>query len=249
MRSSYAVADELDFMPMNEFQRQMFLIRQDEWDVYRTELPVTQGDLSDPAYFDFMSYCQYATIADGMRNGKMLFNELIDANGTTVVVSRADNPKSPRDNAALPDAHAQIVGERILTWIDDRFPTIAPKVPVSGGGRPSAAALMDGVRQIAAVFEINEYMLQDSIELNSGGNGFTWTLVAPANLWSSLFLRARGDYPSNDFEAKAVLAYLRRCGVPASVTSKYTDTRVTHEFRWIGVERAEIPRSNLIVNS
>ena len=91
------------------------------------------------------------------------------------------------------------------------------------------------MRQIAAVFEINEYMLQDSIELNSGGNGFTWTLVAPANLWSSLFLRARGDYPSNDFEAKAVLAYLRRCGVPASVTSKYTDTRVTHEFRWIGV--------------
>jgi hypothetical protein len=76
MRSSYAVADDLDFMPMNEFQRAMFLLRQDEWDTYRTELPVTQGDLADPAYFDFMSFCQYATIADGMRNGRRIFEEV-----------------------------------------------------------------------------------------------------------------------------------------------------------------------------
>jgi hypothetical protein len=74
MRSSYAVADELDFVAMNEFQKDQFLFRQKEWDPYRAQLPkVTQGDLTDPAYFDFMSLCQYATIASGMRNGKLLF--------------------------------------------------------------------------------------------------------------------------------------------------------------------------------
>jgi hypothetical protein len=33
MRSSYAVADELDYTPMDGFQREFFLFRQDEWQV------------------------------------------------------------------------------------------------------------------------------------------------------------------------------------------------------------------------
>uniref|UniRef100_A0A7S4BHK9 Uncharacterized protein n=1 Tax=Chrysotila carterae TaxID=13221 RepID=A0A7S4BHK9_CHRCT len=82
MRTSYQVADDLDFTPMNDFQRDFFLLRQDEWDVYREMMPSTkQGDLSDPSYFDFISFCQYATISNSMRSGRTLFNELIDANG------------------------------------------------------------------------------------------------------------------------------------------------------------------------
>ena len=213
-------------MPMNEFQRSMFLLRQNEWDEYRTALPVTQGDLADPAYFDFMSFCQHATIAEGMRNGRVFFEELIDANGTKVVVNR--DPSLPRDNALLPDAHAARVGDRILEWADERFPALAPRVPPTR----SAAALLDGVRQIATIFEINDFMLQDSLEPLPAEGGFNWTLVAPATLWSSQVLRVRGDRPANDFEAKAVVAYLRRCGVPVSYTSVYETTRVTHEFRW-----------------
>ena len=75
-------------------------------------------------------------------------------------------------------------------------------------------------------------MLQDEIEPLPGNDGFRWTLVAPATLWSSQVLRVRGDYPSNDFEAKVVVSYLARCGVPISYTSKYESTKVTHEFRW-----------------
>ena len=61
-----------------------------------------------------------------------------------------------------------------------------------------------------------------------------WTLVAPATLWSSQVLQLRGDIPKNDFEGKAVLAYLRRCGVPAAVTTRFDKggTQVTHEIRW-----------------
>jgi hypothetical protein len=44
MRLSYAVVDDLDFVPMDEFQKDFFLFRQDEW----------EGDLADPLYFDFI---------------------------------------------------------------------------------------------------------------------------------------------------------------------------------------------------
>lgn len=232
MRCSYAVADDLDFMPMNDFQRNFFLLRQREWESYRLELPVTQGDLADPAYFDFVSFCQYATIAEGMRNGRTVFEELVDAEGATAIVTR-DMRTSPASNAELPAVHAERVGERILAWIDERFPTIAPKVPPPSAGAPSAAALLEEVRQLAAIFEIQNFMLQSTVSPLADGGGITWTLAAPATLWSSQVLRVRGDQPVNDFEVKAVLAYLRRCGVPASAsTSIERSTFVVHTFRW-----------------
>ena len=68
--------------------------------------------------------------------------------------------------------------------------------------------------------------------LHPDGSGVSWTLVAPANLWSSQVLQLRGDLP-NDFAAKAVLAYFRRCGVPATCSTRVEKgTQVRHEFRW-----------------
>lgn len=59
MRLSYAVVDDLDFVPMDEFQRDFFLFRQDEWEDYRGYHPtVMQGDLADPLYLDFIRYEQ-----------------------------------------------------------------------------------------------------------------------------------------------------------------------------------------------
>lgn len=230
MRTSYQVADDLDFMPMDEFQKDMFLLRQNEWDAYREKLNVKQGDLADPNYFDFMSFVQYATIANGMRNGRLVFNELIDANGTSTFVSRAVSNPSLISNSALPSAHAERVGERILEWVDERFPSISPKVPK---GAPTAADLLDGVQQLAAIFQIEEYMLASNVAPLDGGGGLAWTLVAPATLWSSQVLAVRGDTPVNDFAAKAALAYLRRCGVPATVVTRIDkNTQVTHELRW-----------------
>lgn len=55
MRLSYSVVDDLDFVPMDEFQKDFFLFRQDEWEDYRGYHPtVMQGDLADPLYFDFI---------------------------------------------------------------------------------------------------------------------------------------------------------------------------------------------------
>ena len=48
-------------------------------------------------------------------------------------------------------------------------------------------------------------MLQSDLTALPDGSGFSWTLVAPANLWSAQVLKVRGDL-ANDFEVKAVLA-------------------------------------------
>ena len=120
------------------------------------------------------------------------------------------------------------MGERILAWIDERFPTIAPPIR----GPMSADSLLAGVQQLAAIFQIEEFMLSSSVALLPDRAGLSWTLVAPATLWSSQVLALRGDAPVNDYAAKAALAYLRRRGVPASCTSRVAKNEVTHELRW-----------------
>lgn len=78
MRSSYSIADDLDFVPMDEFQRSFFLYRQSEWEIYKDQHPrVMQGDLADPSYFDFISFAQYVVLADKMKNGKLDFIEKV----------------------------------------------------------------------------------------------------------------------------------------------------------------------------
>ena len=78
MRSSYGIVDDLDFIPMDMFQKDFFIFRQDEWEDYKGKHPtVMQGDLADPLYFDFISFAQYATISSSMRNGQLQFVEKV----------------------------------------------------------------------------------------------------------------------------------------------------------------------------
>ena len=140
MRTSYSVADDLDFYPMDKFQQEQFLFRQDEWEKYREALPgVQQGFLTEPAYFDFISFVQYATIATTMRDARMVFDELIDANGTSIVVTR---DPALADDALLPARHSARVGDAVLAWMVERYGQIRPVVPRV----LTAAAVRDGVQ-------------------------------------------------------------------------------------------------------
>ena len=57
MRTSYNAVDWLDCSPMDEFQKDFFLYRQQEWDKYRSDhANIMQGDLADASYFDFISF-------------------------------------------------------------------------------------------------------------------------------------------------------------------------------------------------
>ena len=103
-------------------------------------------------YFDFISFVQYASISDSMRRGRILFEELQDAEGTAVLVRR--DPALPASNADLPVAHAERVGNALLDWLTETYPGIAPKPPTSGG--VTKAALLEDIRQFAALLEIVE---------------------------------------------------------------------------------------------
>ena len=227
MRAGYAVTDDLDFIAMNQFQKDFFVLRQGEWDRYRQELPnLQQGDLSNPSYFDFISFCQHATIAAEMRTGSQIFEELIDAEGTSQVVTR---PPELADNAALPAAHAERVGNLLLDKISEKYTRLSPKVPPPTQ-QVTAALVIDGVRQIAEIFEINDYMLSQRV--TPLANGFELAMVVPATLWSQQVLQLRGELP-NDYEAKVVSAWLRRCSVPATYTTRIDkSTEVIHTFTW-----------------
>ena len=63
---------------MDEFQKAFFLFRQSEWEDYkRFHESVMQGDLEDPVYFDFISFCQYVTISNKIRQGLFQFVEKV----------------------------------------------------------------------------------------------------------------------------------------------------------------------------
>ncbi|KAL1526222.1 hypothetical protein AB1Y20_014947 [Prymnesium parvum] len=214
MRTGYQVADELDFVAMNQFQQEFFLFRQAEWERYREGLPrLQQGDLSDAAYFDFISFCQHATIAAEMRRGSQ-------------VVAR---PAELANNAVLPAAHAERVGDVLLQKIYEKYERLAPKVPPSTQ-QLSAELMCDGVRRLADIFEINDYMLSSRVERVP--NGVEFALVVPATLWSQQVLALRGDL-RNDYEVKVVFAWFRRCNVPVTCTTRFEQgTQVVHTFTW-----------------
>lgn len=75
------------------------------------ESRIKQGDLQDPDYFDFISFAQYASVAEAMRNGRYFFEEKVGAEGDKRTVQRDADFK---DNARLPEEHARRVGDRIL---------------------------------------------------------------------------------------------------------------------------------------
>lgn len=234
MRSSYQAVDKLSFVPSDEFQKSFFLYRQSEWEDYRGNYPgLMQGDLTDPRYFDHVSYCQYAVISDKMRRGKQSFVQLIDANGTAQSVQRAP---LLANNDLLPQAHSQLVGDSILDFIVETYASIIPKgLPFSNSTtgfkasvRASPPPLSDFIKaaqDILDTLEINSYALNIKVEAlperERAGKAsllLGMRVVGPANLWGSQVLRQRGDV-ANDFELKVLGRLADRFNLGLSVVS------------------------------
>jgi hypothetical protein len=234
MRSSYNSVDALDFVPMDEFQKSFFLFRQNEWGNYRGYHPtIMQGDLADALYFDFISFAQYAVIADKMREGRQEFIEKQNAAGDNAVVKRA--PEFANNNI-LPQVHARLVGATLLDWIQETYgavkPPIVPQQPKIGATSayresPSAAFAAEA-QLLLDIMVLNGYALSAVVELTPpaeqqpvGGNELpcilTVTVKAPANLWSTQALKRRGDSPVNDFEMKVLKEHALRKGFTLEV--------------------------------
>jgi hypothetical protein len=124
----------------DQFQRDFFIIRQSEYEPYIKSLGpglVQQGDLTDPYYFDFISFAQYETInREITKNPPMVFEEQqpvdqgedMPQKFVPVVVRRDPSMK----NSMLGPEHTRKVGAIILDRLEEIFggsDSAIPKIP------------------------------------------------------------------------------------------------------------------------
>lgn len=174
-----------------------------------------QGDLADPTYFDFISYAQFAVIADKMRNGKLEFVEKVNATGDTQIVRR--NPMYV-DNQLLPEFHSSLVGGIILDYIIETYsknPQLLPPSPT-----PDMIISFDEFAKfgqlILDVFMINNYAF--SMEITplpsktdeTSSQLYQLIVKLPIILWGTQALMNRKDSPINNFEIKVLKALAER---------------------------------------
>lgn len=194
MRTSYTITDTLDFIPMNQFQRDFFLLRSNQYELYIKQLNgnaiVQQGDLSDPYYFDFISYAQYKTINRAITsNPSMIFEELqpisnddddnnngqdsINDASSSSVVQRFRKVIVQRDstitNDRLVEEHDRRVGMNILQYLEETFNsnpnTALPSLSVSTEDRTNSIQILhNGLEQLIKLFVICGYAFNGNVE-------------------------------------------------------------------------------------
>lgn len=221
MRSSYNAVDALDFVAMDDFQRQFFLLRQDAWGPYRSaaaELgkPPQQGLLTDATYFDFISCAQYKAINQCLRDPKRVFEEAVDFENSTVIYRQ-----SGIEDADLAEEHEKIVGDVLLDFVSER---------ADGGNFGND--IEKAVTQILGWFVVFGFAASADVRLDYKSNTLDVKLLAPANLWGLKNLSK--DKLTNDYVAKVIKAYLRNVQLikPTSYSLSLDEKAYTkHRFK------------------
>jgi len=244
MRSSYNAIDDLDCVPMDQFQKDFFLIRQAEYLPYTNALGpglVKQGQLDDPLYFDFISFAQYAAISrDITQNPQVVFEELqpeeeFTKNGTFIqqrfVTNVVRRDSSLMDNNLLPIRFDEIVGGKIIDRIIGETPSAFPS-SITDGSKPNVNVVLLSMKQLVKTFLGYGFAFSGKVEMTPSSNGaapgteFVITLSAPATLWSGRALQQRKAKPCNDFILKASKVLLKKAGYGKVSTSlKYTNAQ------------------------
>lgn len=137
MRSSYNALDKIDCIAMDQFQRDFFLIRQAEYEPYVNALGpgiVQQGMLTDPYYFDFISFAQYATISREIsQDPPFVFEEQqpveVGEGQPQKFVSAVIKRDPSLKNDMLATEHSQLVGNAILDRLDETFGVTKSAIP------------------------------------------------------------------------------------------------------------------------
>jgi len=238
MRSSYAATDELNVIAMQQFQRDFFLIRSSEYEPYIQQLGpgfVQQGDLTDPAYFDFISFAQYLTINRAIADPANIFEEQqpILEQSAKAAASNDNDSSAPTPqkfetvvvrrtipNDQLVDEHDQRVGTAILQFLEDRYGgtdiRLLKSEPPLGEDQIQAA-----LTQLVKLFVINGFAWEGNVERmqqkqkqtsTAGGVAVTFclTLQSPATLWGAQSLRVSRAPLRNDFLRKTARQLVAR---------------------------------------
>lgn len=228
MRSSYNALNDIDCVAMDQFQRDFFLIRQAEYQPYVESLGpgfVTQGDLADPYYFDFISFAQYATIAREIsQDPPLVFEEQqgIDMGEDKpqkfeAVIIRRDPALT---NDKLASEHSRLVGDAILARLEETFGESDSAIPrIAKGSRPDAETLLASLSQLVKLFLVNGFAWDGNVSIEKLGSGpggsgtqFCIAFTAPATLWSGKVLKLRRADPINSFALKTATAFVAQTG-------------------------------------
>jgi hypothetical protein len=205
MRSSYNAVDAIDVVPMNQFQKDFFLIRQAEYQYYANALgpgAMQQGDLADPNYFDFISFAQYETICREVNDPALIFEEQQPVEVgegqpqqfNTVVVKR----DSTLTTKQLAQKHTEIVGSVILDKLNEKFGATSSAIPkIDANSRPDSATLLASIKQMVNLFIVSGFAFGGSASISKPGKGeidaaeteFTIVATSPATLWSGQALK------------------------------------------------------------
>jgi hypothetical protein len=211
MRSAYNTLDELDCIAMDQFQRDFFLIRQAEYETYVQQLGagmVKQGDLTDPYYFDFISFAQYKAINREMTiNPALVFEEQqpvdVGDDQPQKFVSRVIRRDPAITNELLPVEHSSRLGQRILDRFDERFAGSRSGLPEFPGRRPNSSELLAALGQLVKLFLLNGFAWDGSASLASetpdGKLQFCLSLTSPATIWGGKALQNEKSVLQNDY--------------------------------------------------
>ena len=246
MRTSYNAFDSMDFTPTDVFQKNQFLFRQNEWELYRADHPtVIQGDLASPEYFDFISWVQFSTLTFCMNEAtNEPFIEVVGAEAT----SQKIDPFPMLDSKEkIQEIHAAITGDGVLDYILSTYPQtiLPPDVPVSGstetmpGGKvvkmtkkKTVEEFIAAANQIMDIFCVNSFAVSSKVTADpTDGTGTAWIvtldMTAPANIWSVQALKMRKN-ASNDFPVMVLRALARRFGqtLAAPISTVLTANRI-----------------------
>ncbi|KAK9794616.1 hypothetical protein WJX73_010418 [Symbiochloris irregularis] len=235
LRSVYEAADSLDFIAMDQYQKEFWKLRQREYEPFLERckpLPVRQGDLTDPLYFDFISFAQFATLNEEMRYGKQTFQEWCEeCEDQQRTIQRS---AELRDNQSLAPALLQRAGDAIYAGLQSGFRGETYDVPQpcpTGASLDELASCVQGVLDVfvskgyaqkAQVSCVNCHRDEHSIEWHgagAGGGAFTVHLERPSTLWGLGRLNG-GSSVAPAFDALTVAAYLRTCHCQASWSIK-----------------------------
>ena len=170
---------------------------------------VQQGFLTDPYYFDFISFAQYTTInREIFQDPPSVFVEQIPENVGPEDTQQFKSVVVKRDpavtNNLLAPTHRRLVATAILDRFEQLFGNSKSAIPhFESGSRPSAQFVADALDQLTKLFLINGFAWEgkvtiskpSSIDRDATGAQFTFTLTAPANLWSGQALQLQSRIP------------------------------------------------------
>lgn len=197
MRSAYDAVDDLDFVPMDKFQVKFWKLRQSEVEPYTLQyspLKVKYGDLTDPLYFDFISFAQFATISNVMKTGEVVFQEKLGADGDLRTVRR---DASIMQNSLLPTAFTEKAGNLIYQRILGGFEGESFDAPGPCAPTADSKCLIKGINKLLQVFIDQGYALNANVEEVSSENynqGLKLRVRVQGNatLWGMRTLASRG---------------------------------------------------------